>query len=205
MTTSHTRHPSPALPLVPSVGLLCIGLAALIAFLAAAPDPMVRGGLTRALDLFGVEAPGVRDWVLNSAKLGHAVFFGLLAFGLMLAIPTRPHTAALTAFALGAFLEFTQLFMDTRTARLGDLIYNAAGIGAAFLVFSVVTIRREETRNPKSETRMEAEYAYLDDEEDLEWDRWVHFTMGTQQSDFFHHRDTESTEGFQGIGVPPIP
>jgi VanZ family protein len=193
MATSDTPYPPTILPRIPAAGLACAGLAVVIAFLAAAPDPMVKAGLGRALDLLGVEAPGVRHWVLHASKVGHGVLFGALAFGLMLASPSRPHTAAFSAFALGAFLELAQLFMATRSARLGDLLYNAAGIGAAFLIFAVITLRREETRTPKSETRTEAEYAYLDDPEAIEWDRWVHFPMGTPPSDVFHHRDTENT------------
>lgn len=148
----------PARPRLPLAGFACAALAVLIAWLAAAPDPMVKGFIGRGLDALGVEAPALRHWVLDSPKLGHAFFFGALALALLLALPGRPHTAALAAFGLGAFLEAAQLFTETRTARLGDLLYNGAGVGAAYILFAVRAIRQEENQSPKLEIRNETDY-----------------------------------------------
>jgi len=117
---------------------MCTGMAVIIALLCCAPEAMVKDwgiGLLTALE---VEAPIVWFLVLDSPDLWHVFLFGMLTLGLLIAIPRRPYLCVNTAMLLGVFLEAAQVFVPSRTAGFGDLLYNLAGVSLAFFLFKAI-------------------------------------------------------------------
>jgi len=126
------------LSLKPLAVLMCTGMAVIIALLCCAPESMVKDWGVNLLLALEVEAPVVWFLVLDSPDLWHVIVFGMLTLGLLIAIPGRPHLCVNTAMLLGVFLEAAQMFVPSRTAGFGDLLYNLAGVSLAFFLFQAL-------------------------------------------------------------------
>jgi hypothetical protein len=135
---------APAAPnassLNPLAGLVCTGVAVVIALLCGAPEGMVQGWGVGLLLALRVDAPAVWRLVLNSPDLWHVGVFAVLTVVLLIAAPSRPRLCVHTALLLGVFLELVQIFVPGREAGLGDFIYNLAGVSLAF--FAYVGLKR---------------------------------------------------------------
>ena len=135
-TTAPTQQTT--LSLKPLAVCVCAGMAVIIALLCCAPDPMVKDWGIDLLMALEVEAPLVWFLVLDSPDLWHVFVFGMLTLGLLITVPGRPHLCVNTAMLLGVFLEAAQLFVPSRTAGFGDLLYNLAGVSLAFFLFQAL-------------------------------------------------------------------
>lgn len=110
-----------------------VTLAALGVTLAATllPRPVVTGEPWRNCVLCGER--GVADAVVN------LLLFAPLGIGLVLA-GVRPRGAILAGALLSALIELAQLSVPGRDPSLGDVIFNAGGVGVG--LFLVATVRR---------------------------------------------------------------
>lgn len=125
-----------ALPLRHLAGIACLATALAIVVLCCAPESVVKDWGMGLLDILGIDAPLVWALVLDAPKLWHVAVYAALTLALLTALPGRPGRCFAIALALGAALELAQAFTATRSARFTDLLYNLAGIGLAFVVYS---------------------------------------------------------------------
>ena len=138
MNATTTAPTQATLSLKPLAVCMCAGMAVIIALLCCAPDPMVKDWGVNLLLALEVEAPLVWFLVLDSPDLWHVLVFAALTLGLLITIPGRPHLCVNTAMLLGVFLEAAQVFVPSRTAGFGDLLYNLAGASGAYLGLSAL-------------------------------------------------------------------
>jgi hypothetical protein len=94
---------------------------------------LVAGALTAAVLMLG-PWPGLEQVFGLSDKAAHAIAFGGLVAVSFLAFPRmRRNDLAVAAVMLGASVEVAQLFTADRSASIGDLLADTAGVGVVYL------------------------------------------------------------------------
>ncbi len=94
---------------------------------------LVVGALTAAVLMLG-PWPGLEQVFGLSDKAAHAIAFGALVAVSFLAFPRmRRNDLAIAAIMLGASVEVAQLFTADRSASIGDLLADTAGVSIIYL------------------------------------------------------------------------
>lgn len=102
---------------------------------------LVVGALTAAVLMLG-PWPGLEQVFGLSDKAAHALAFGGLLAVSFLAFPRmRRNDLAVAAILLGASVEVAQLFTADRSASIGDLLADTAGVGVIYLASHIENLR----------------------------------------------------------------
>lgn len=102
---------------------------------------LVVGALTAAVLMLG-PWPGLEQVFGLSDKAAHAIAFGALVAVSFLAFPRmRRNDLAIAAIMLGASVEVAQLFTADRSASIGDLLADTAGVSIIYLASHIENLR----------------------------------------------------------------
>lgn len=102
---------------------------------------LVVGALTAAVLMLG-PWPGLEQVFGLSDKSAHAIAFGALVAVSFLAFPRmRRNDLAIAAVMLGASVEVAQLFTADRSASIGDLLADTAGVSIVYLASHIENLR----------------------------------------------------------------
>lgn len=102
---------------------------------------LVVGALTAAVLMLG-PWPGLEQVFGLSDKAAHALCFGGLVAVSFLAFPRmRRNDLAVAAILLGASVEVAQLFTADRSASIGDLLADTAGVAVVYLASHIENLR----------------------------------------------------------------
>ncbi len=102
---------------------------------------LVVGALTAAVLMLG-PWPGLEQIFGLSDKAAHALAFGGLLAVSFLAFPRmRRNDLAVAAILLGASVEVAQLFTADRSASIGDLLADTAGVAVIYLASHIENLR----------------------------------------------------------------
>lgn len=124
--------------------LIFLGLVAL----SCNTDPTVAGWLEEGLNVFGMNTPQLRTWIVHHPKLWHVLYYYVFCSVSISLVHRSWWLAPLLVFAIGVVLEITQIFVPTRSARLPDLMFNLAGILLAVVcAWGVRRLRSSKIKN----------------------------------------------------------
>lgn len=102
---------------------------------------LVVGALTAAVLMLG-PWPGLEQVFGLSDKAAHALAFGGLLAVSFVAFPRmRRNDLAVAAILLGASVEAAQLFTADRSASIGDLLADTAGVAVIYLASHIEGLR----------------------------------------------------------------
>lgn len=102
---------------------------------------LIGGALTAAVLMLG-PWPGLEKVFGLSDKAAHVIAFGGLIAVSFLAFPRmRRNDLAVAAVLLGASIEVAQLFTADRSASISDVLADAVGVGAVYIVSHIENLR----------------------------------------------------------------